>query len=246
MSTTFGLDFNQSGYYDNHMDEETFGQRLKRLRDASGLGVRELARRAGIASHASISQAEKGRGWYRTPGPDVTVPLARALGVSHDELLGLVPGSSRTGEERVPYVVKRPPLTEAELYNKFGIRPYEEPQSVEGIALSAGPGKGIPQGLDDMMPRKVRGRKYLWEAPVVGDCMEDEIKPGEVVIYSTRLGAEIGKVMVAVRDEEELIIKRLKLVRGAQVLRPNKGADVPVDERIRFLGRGVSVQRPLL
>ena len=58
LSTVITLDFNHSGYYDNHMKGETFGQRIRRLRLASGLGVRELARRAGIASHASISQAE--------------------------------------------------------------------------------------------------------------------------------------------------------------------------------------------
>ena len=111
--------------------------------------------------------------------------------------------------------------------------------------MSAGTGAGVPQGIDDTI-RKVPGRRYLWEAPVVGDCMEDEIHPGEVVIYSTRLGAEINKIMVALRDEEELLIKRLVVHNGAQILRPNRGEDVPVDERIRFLGRGVSVQRPLL
>ena len=82
--------------------------------------------------------------------------------------------------------------------------------------------------------------------PVVGDCMTDEVNPGEVVIYSTPLDAEIGRVMVALRDEEELIIKRLKLAGEKQVLRPKHGKDVPVDERIRLLGRGGSVQRPSL
>lgn len=104
----------------------------------------------------------------------------------------------------------------------------------------------MPQGIDETITRKVKGRRYLWEAPVVGDCMEDEISPGEIVIYNTKMEPEIGRVMVALRDEEELLIKRLKIVRGVQVLRPNRGEDVPVDERIRFLGRGVSVQRPLL
>lgn len=90
------------------------------------------------------------------------------------------------------------------------------------------------------------GSKHLWEAPVAGDCMADEIQLGEVVIYNDCLSAAIGKVMVALRDEEELIIKRLRLAGDKQVLRPNHGKDVLVDERIRFLVRGVSVQRPLL
>jgi hypothetical protein len=178
---------------------------------------------------------------FRLPSaasPEITKPLAKALGVPHGVLVG--------SDEDSALLTPPRRLTEAELYERFGIRPYDQPIAIEGIAVSAGPGAGVPQGIDDAIPRRVKGSKYLWEAPVVGDCMTDEINPGELVIYSTRLGAEIGKIMVALRDEEELIIKRLKLAGDKQVLRPNHGKDVPVDERIRFLGRGVSVQRPLL
>jgi transcriptional regulator with XRE-family HTH domain len=136
-------------------------------------------------------------------------------------------------------------LTEDELFSRFGIRRYEEPQSGDGLRYSAGPSGGVVQGIDDTLPRRIKGSKYLWEAPVVGDCMESEIHSGEIVIYSTRAPIEIGRIVVALRDEDELLIKRLRLAGERQVLRPNRGEDVPVDERIRFLGRGVAVQRPL-
>lgn len=220
------------------MDKETFGQRLKRLREATGLSQRQLASAAGIGSHASISLAERGIGWDRIPSPEITKPLAKALHVPHNILIGIDDDS----------VLVTPPrrLTETDLYERFGIKPYEQPLAIEGIAVSAGSGAGVPQDIDYTIPRRVKGSRYLWEAPVIGKCMVDDILPGEVVIYSTRLSAEIGRIMVALRDEEELIIKRLKLVGDKQVLRPNQGEDVPVDDRIRFLGRGVSVQRPLL
>jgi len=214
---------------------ESFAERLKRLRTARGISANEFARQTGKSS-GYISLVENGQ---RIPDGNLkthdAVLWANVLGVDPDEL---------TGAKDLP---RRPRLlTEAELYERFGIKPYEQPIAIEGIALSAGPGAGVPQDIDFTIPRKVKGSRYLWEAPVVGECMADEIKAGEVVIYSTRLGAEIGRVMVALRDEEELIIKRLRLDGDLQVLRPNHGADVPVDDRIRFLGRGVSVQRALL
>ncbi len=169
--------------------------------------------------------------------------MSQVLGVSVDYLLG---SESAGAESRSVHVARPRQLTERDLYERFGIKPYEEPRSAEGLRYSAGPGASVIQGVDDTLPRRVKGSKHLWEAPVIGDCMADEINPNEVVIYSTRLSAEIGRVMVALRDEEDLIIKRLKMVGDKQVLRPNHGKDVPVDERIRFLGRGVSVQRPLL
>lgn len=216
---------------------ESFGERLQRLRRARGnMSANEFARRVSKTS-AYISLVDRG---LRIADGNLKARdaqlWAEVLGVTPEELTGV----------SAPSVARRHQLTDAELYERFGIKPYEQPIAIEGIAVSAGPGAGVPQDLDYTMPRKVKGSKYLWEAPVVGECMVDDILPGEVVIYSTRLSAEVGRIMVALRDEEELIIKRLKLVGDKQVLRPNQGEDVPVDERIRFLGRGVSVQRALL
>lgn len=214
---------------------ETFAERLQRLIKAQDISANEFARRVGKTS-AYLSLVLQGKrivdGNLKTHDAAL---WARALGVTREELVG-----ARDLVLQAPRL-----LTERELHERFGIRRYEEPRSAEGLRYSAGSGAGVVQGIDDTLPRKVKGSKYLWEAPVVGDCMLDEIKSGEVVIYNTRLALEIGRIAVALRDEEELLIKRLRLVGGCQVLRPNRGEDVPVDERIRFLGRGVAVQRPL-
>lgn len=223
----------------NVMNAETFGQRLRRLRGAAGKSQRRLAIEVGL-SNGSISQAENDKLWVdQLPSLDILRRLARALGVTVDML---------AGEENTipaPIVLRPRQLTEDELFARFGIRRYEEPQSGDGLRYSAGGGGGVVQGIDDTLPRRIRGSKYLWEAPVVGDCMESEIHSGEIVIYSTRVPIEIGRIVVALRDEDELLIKRLRLAGDHQVLRPNRGEDVPVDERIRFLGRGMAVQRPL-
>ena len=61
------------------MNEETLGQRLRRLRTERGLSQEELARKAGIAARAQISRFEGGT---RNPGPEALQSLANVLGVS--------------------------------------------------------------------------------------------------------------------------------------------------------------------
>ena len=61
------------------MNEETLGQRLRRLRTERGLSQEELARKAGIAARAQISSFEGGT---RNPGPEALQSLANVLGVS--------------------------------------------------------------------------------------------------------------------------------------------------------------------
>jgi len=64
---------------------ETIGQRIARLRLASGYTQKELAQKIGKGQKL-ISDFERGR---FTPSPDLTVHLAQALGITTDELLGV-------------------------------------------------------------------------------------------------------------------------------------------------------------
>jgi len=65
--------------------EESFGARLARLRKAAGYSLRELAAEVGV-SHRMLVYYEKHSGH---PAAHLIPQLARALGVSADELLGL-------------------------------------------------------------------------------------------------------------------------------------------------------------
>ena len=62
------------------------GQRLQRLRQAAGLSQSQLARAAGVPP-GSLKNWEQGR---RLPQLDAACRLARAVGVSLDELAGRV------------------------------------------------------------------------------------------------------------------------------------------------------------
>ncbi|MBL8113180.1 MAG: helix-turn-helix transcriptional regulator [Acidobacteria bacterium] len=63
---------------------ETFGERLRRLRQERGLTQAEIAVHAGISRRAFIYYEAEGG----TPSPDLLAKLADALGVSTDLLAG--------------------------------------------------------------------------------------------------------------------------------------------------------------
>ncbi|MFR9805194.1 helix-turn-helix domain-containing protein [Pseudonocardia sp. RS010] len=64
--------------------ESDLGRRLRQLRSARGLSVRELARRAGCSA-SLVSQVERG---LTTPSAGVVYSLANELGISLDLLFG--------------------------------------------------------------------------------------------------------------------------------------------------------------
>lgn len=65
------------------MEEKTFGERLKRYRKAKGLTQQVLAGQIGV-SDKTVSRWESDGGYPDVP---TLIPLARALGVTVDELL---------------------------------------------------------------------------------------------------------------------------------------------------------------
>jgi transcriptional regulator with XRE-family HTH domain len=60
------------------LSSEKLGERLFHTRQEAGLGMRALAKKAGVGE-ATINETEKGR---RIPGADIVERLARALGVN--------------------------------------------------------------------------------------------------------------------------------------------------------------------
>ena len=73
-----------SGLYDSLMAAKTNGFRLRPLREAAGLSLRELARQIG-------EQPSNVNYWETSgnlPRSNVLIPMAKALGVTVEELLG--------------------------------------------------------------------------------------------------------------------------------------------------------------
>lgn len=94
--------------------DENFGQRLRALRMARGLGQKELGHAVG-RSESWVSNVEKGK--IREPGSSAVLALARALKVSVEELTGRVAQSEadngfdgRELREVVAYLESQPEL----------------------------------------------------------------------------------------------------------------------------------------
>lgn len=222
-----------------------FGERLRAIREGrlirSGrpLTLREVSERSGISA-PHLSQIETGKRWFgRLPPLDDLQRMAGALGVSVGQLIG----SDDAGLE-----APRPhQLTDAELETRFGVMPYSSIPFIEDVLASAGPGSGVPQDIEETLPRRTRRKRYehLREVTVEGRCMEPDLLPGDIVIVDRRQMPQPGKIVVALRDEAELLIKRLVVKGEAQELNSNDGQVIPLDERVRILGPVVAFQRRL-
>jgi len=64
--------------------EETFGTRLRRFRNASGLTLVELGRKVGLSKRMVLYYEIQGG----TPSPEQVAAFAKALGISADQLVG--------------------------------------------------------------------------------------------------------------------------------------------------------------
>jgi transcriptional regulator with XRE-family HTH domain len=70
------------------------GLEMRRLREASGLGVRQFANQLGF-SHAALSRWETGA---RNPRPEDVARICTALGVGNDELESLIAEAHKVGK----------------------------------------------------------------------------------------------------------------------------------------------------
>src|ERR687896_2564693 len=77
----------------------SFGERLRRLRNAAGLTQEELASRAGLTAKAvsALERAER-----KHPYPHTVRSLAEALGLSGDERAALVAAVPKRGGAAAP------------------------------------------------------------------------------------------------------------------------------------------------
>lgn len=224
---------------------ETFGERLRRIREELGISVNELGRRTG-KDPGGISRIERGERWQgkQPPGDDIQL-FADALGVPFEVLRGSMVHESRA-----------PSLSNAALLLRFGAEPVPDEEAaaaLEEFAASARRGRGnlIPQNYDDMRrtpvgKRRAKPEPTTFRLRVSGNCMADTVADGDIVWFDTLLSREPPALVLAVRDEHEAHIKRLVERDGALWLEADDGWSAPLDEHWRICARAFSAQRRLL
>jgi transcriptional regulator with XRE-family HTH domain len=80
-------------------DQENFGQRLERLRMQAGYSLRELAKEIGISARMIVYYEKHSE----RPPAHILPQVANALGVTTDQLLGVIPlkQNARTADNRL-------------------------------------------------------------------------------------------------------------------------------------------------
>src|SRR5262249_22503295 len=123
----------------------------------------------------------------------------------------------------------------------------------EDLVAHAGRGGSVPGDIIDALPTYKgarRGRKKKlkdrFRLRVHGRCMVPDIQPGDVLLFDRTLPLQIGRIVVALINGEETVVRRVAEVDGYRVLIANEAhtAPIPIDWRVQiaavaFLGQYV-------
>lgn len=182
---------------------ETFGERVRRLREALNLNQRELAASVPGMSESAISQLENGV----TKGvkPQNLIDLARALRTTPEELVeGNGTAAARVLFAREPgYGMKDVPIV------GFAIATPHTDGFFDDMGFPPGSGEGYVQ-----WPTRDPNAYAL---RVRGDSMEPRFRPGELIIVEPGAAVIPGNdVLVRTKDGRKMV-KRLLFRRGGDV-----------------------------
>jgi transcriptional regulator with XRE-family HTH domain len=211
---------------------ETFGERVKRLRERRGISQAELARLVGWTSgYVSLIEANL-RLVDALPRHDYMLKLARELGVSVEELAG--------EREAAPPPAARPDFLLAPLpvlLKRLGAEKARD--LLFDMRASADPARRVPKS------DRIRPRKPHYVIEVEGECMVPELHPGDVVHFDPDLQPEHGDWVVATLDGGSATVKRLVVTGGVmQQLLPLNGEPLVIDENVRIVGVVLTYERP--
>lgn len=186
-------------------NKETFGQRLKRLRESRGYSKYRLAKESGI-NESYIYQLEDDK--VTNPRQDTLIALARPLGISISELAGNTSPSDAWQ------------LVETSL--KAYIPVYAEVSAGEGIE----PVDYVAVTRSRPAPDTLRAYR------VKGLCLDPEIKEGDTVIVDTALSPQGGDLVVVLIDGEASIKYYKEDEKGNKWLENHYGKFQPEDVHI--------------
>jgi transcriptional regulator with XRE-family HTH domain len=182
--------------------EMSVGANIKRLREARSWSVRKFAERSGVHP-SSISLIE--RDLRPSPGLDLLGKLADALEVTVDDLRSDLPGTLTPPPSRSVGPVVLVPVVNVTL---------AAGRSVYGETVEAAP-----------VPARLAQGRELVASKVAGDCMEPEVRSGDVAIIdvSDRAPRE-GDLVAVLMEDGGMLVKRFQRdTEGLPVLLDNKG-----------------------
>lgn len=219
-------------------DPKGFIERVEQAREKKGLGRYAFSLAIDQAdSYWSvwISRHRKSGGF---PSGDVMERMTRVLGVSMDYLFGK--DRPEQPEDKPPE-----PLPWDELLRRIGAEPLDEDEDdipiYEDLVAHAGRGGSFPGDIIDALPtyeerKKGKKLKERFRLRIHGRCMMPEINPGDVLLFDKAIAVQVGKVVVALVNMEETVVRRVAEIDGYRVLVANdkKIKPIPVDFRVQI------------
>lgn len=211
------------------MGMRNLGAYIRERRLERGLTQEQLGEAVGV-SHSSVSKWERGR----QEGMDFVIlrNIAAVLGDDADTLEALLRDEPRPNAP----APQREPSREIAVYD-IG-------------SIAAGPrGRAEVRYWTPVPLSQTRGR-ILRAAVISGDCMVDEVRPGDTVIFDSNPNPRDGQLVVAVLLDEgpdekgQGVLKRFFRLNGKVKLAPNVGDPIIVAaDRVRIEGVVVEVRR---
>lgn len=187
--------------------------------------VRELARKSDI-SHSELNYIIRGK--RLNPNPKILKKIAKALGVSYDELMtaaGYIKDNDDTFIEDTS--VKFLPI--------LGIIRAGQPLYAEENII----------GLEPVNKKQIKGGEYFF-LQVTGDSMvESGICEGSTVLVRKQDSVENGEVAIVMIDDEDATIKRVYYDTDTIVLKPDNSKYNPLIlkiDRVKILGKVIRAQ----
>lgn len=219
-------------------EEDTPGERLKKLRAESRLSLREAAKLSeGGITHAHISHLENDPAAWSKVSYEKLKALARAYNMPLQGFLGRINGT--------PYPAKPNIYTDQAHLESADIHQGRRRIPVYDL-VSAGPGSdgGTVVSYIDLEP-ELKGEHQAYR--ISGDSMSPQIEDGDVVVVEARNYASPDNTIVCWTPEEGMLCKRLdRLDDGYYVLTSTNPGYRPIWTReIRIYGIVVQIRKRL-
>jgi transcriptional regulator with XRE-family HTH domain len=168
---------------------ETFGSRLKRIREIKGLSQGELAEESGV-DRSYISKLESGV--TLNPTGDIIKKLAKPLNVSLDIIMGVCPipePKKETTEELLEKLRLAAPVS-IPVYDRFYVHAGAEHAEIMEYVYRA--------------REKAAGENI--EAFIVhGHCLTPRVGNGDIVITDRERAPEPGNILLCLKDDELVV-----------------------------------------
>lgn len=219
-----------------------FGDYIKRLRESKGLGLNELAEKAGL-SNATISYIESGR---NEPSTRTIQKLAKALDSDSAVLLAIL-DTAREYEE---------------IENELGYVPDSFKINTDikmdyKVPLIGSVRAGVPilatENIESYLlydSRRLNKDATYFALKIVGDSMDKLFREGDVVLVEKMDMVSNGQIAVVGINGDEATVKRVTFADGNIALIPESNNPAHVtkvynikDDEIHIIGRVVQSTR---